>query len=301
VPIPDYQTMMLPILRLAADGEVHGADEAIGHVAELFSVTPDERLELLPSGRTPLLNNRTHWALTHLRHARLLESAGRGKFRITERGREVLADDPQRIDRKFLSRYKEFQEFLGGGARTAERKPATQDQLTPEERLEATYRDLRHEVEQDLLERLRTGSPLFFEKAVLAVLLGMGYGGSRADAAHHLGKPGDEGLDGVINEDKLGLDKIYVQAKRYAAPVDQEKVRGFAGSLDGAHARKGVLITTSTFAPAARDWVAKIDKAIVLIDGPELARHMVDHEIGVQRRGEFHLYRVDDDFFEAVD
>lgn len=306
--IPGYQTFMLPLLGLASDGNVHTATDAIEAIATKYAISPEEREQLLPSGRGQLFYNRVHWALTYLRHAKLLESAGRAKFQITERGQDVLRREPTFVDRKFLMQFEEFRAFVGGAQKTttsaddsAVATPEPPDSLSPEERLETTYRELRHEVEAELIERLRTGSPLFFERAVLSVLLGMGYGGSRLDAARHLGKSGDEGLDGVINEDKLGLDKIYVQAKRYRDTVDQAQVREFAGSLDGAHARKGVFITTSNYAPGAREWVTKIDKSIVLIDGPDLARHMVDHEIGVQRKAEFRLYRVDDDFFEVTD
>jgi len=303
VPIPNYQTLMLPVLELTADGQVHTSTEAIEHVAHQFDVTPEERAVLLPSGRSPVLYNRTHWALTYLRHAELLKSEGRGKFRITERGLGVLEQKPAVIDRRFLSQYPGMQEFVHGvGSAGPSPSPAIEPAaLNPEELLEATYAQLRQEVESDLLERLRRGSPLFFEKAVIDVLVGMGYGGSRLDAGQHLGKSGDEGLDGVINEDRLGLDKIYVQAKRYAGTVGRPEVQAFSGSLDGAHARKGVLITTSSFSPEARNFVAKIEKRIVLIDGSELVRHMVDHEIGVQQKGTFRLYRVDDDFFEGAE
>jgi restriction system protein len=307
VSIPGYQTFMLPLLQLSADGDIHTSTEAIENLAAAYSISPEERKQLLPSGRGQLFYNRVHWALTYLRHAGLLQAAGRARFQITERGRSVLREAPSSIDRHYLTRYPEFLEFLGASpaADSTRTVPAatadTADLLNPDERLEAVYRELRLDVERDLIERLQSGSPLFFERAVLAVLVGMNYGGSRADAAEHLGRPGDEGLDGVINEDRLGLDKIYVQAKRYTSPVGQDAVRGFAGSLDGAHARKGVFITTSTFAPTAREWVARIDKTIVLIDGPELARLMVDHEVGVQRKAEYRVYRIDDDFFETTD
>ncbi len=303
MPIPGYQTLMLPILELAGDGTVHTSAEAIEHVAAKFDISPEERSQLLPSGRTPLLNNRTHWALTYLRHARMLDRAGHGRFQITDRGRQVLSHPPPQFDRAFLSQFAEVREFMGVGVADAviSAPEASPTGVTPEEELESVHRALRAQVEQELLERLRSGSPLFFEKAVLAVLIGMGYGGSRASAAEHLGKPGDEGLDGVINEDALGLDKIYVQAKRYSSQVGQEQVRSFSGSLDGAHARKGVMITTSTFSPDAVRWVKSIEKQLVLIDGAQLTRFMVEHEVGVQRKAEFHLYRVDDDFFDPAE
>jgi len=303
VPIPGFQTLMLPVLTLAGDGHIHTSIEAIEHVASEFGVTAEERAVLLPSGRSPLLYNRTHWALTYLRHAELLQSEGRGKFRITERGLGVLMQKPKVIDRQFLAQFPGFDQHGGWTSTSAmpETLAPAESSLSPEELLEATYAQLRGEVEGDLLERLREGNPTFFEKAVIDVLVKMGYGGSRADAGQHLGKSGDEGLDGVINEDRLGLDKVYVQAKRYKDTVGRPEVQAFSGSLDGAHARKGVMITTSTFSPDARNFVAKIEKQIVLIDGIALVRHMVDNEIGVHRRAEFRLYRVDDDFFDGAE
>jgi len=300
VPIPGFQTLMLPVLKLAGDGHTHTSIEAIEQVATQFAITAEERAVMLPSGRSPLLYNRTHWALTYLRHAELLQSEGRGKFRITERGLGVLKQNPKTIDRHFLAQFPGFDVHGGWTTVTSEMEtlaPA-QASLSPEELLEATHAQLRGEVESELLERLRNGHPTFFEKAVLDVLVGMGYGGSRLDAAKHLGGTGDEGLDGVINEDRLGLDKVYVQAKRYKATVGRPDVQSFAGSLDGAHARKGIMITTSAFSPDARVFVGKIEKTIVLIDGPQLASYMVQYEIGVHRKAEYRLYRIDDDFFE---
>jgi restriction system protein len=302
MPIPAYQTLMLPVLEFASDTQTHTSLEAIEHVATQFAVTAEERAVLLPSGRGHLLYNRTHWALTYLRHAGLLQSEGRGKFRITERGLGVLKQNLKSIDRKFLAQFPGFDEHgTWVASAVPEALAPAQASLSPDELLEATHAQLRQEVESDLLERLRQGNPTFFEKAVIDVLVGMGYGGSRIDAGQHLGKSGDEGVDGVINEDKLGLDKIYVQAKRHKDTVGRPEVQAFSGSLDGAHARKGVMITTSVFSPDARSFVAKIEKRIVLIDGAELVRHMVDHEIGVQQKAEFRVYRVDEDFFEGAE
>jgi restriction system protein len=301
MPIPAYQTIMLPLLELAGDDRTHTSLEAIEHIAGLYRVSAEERKQLLPSGTSPLLNNRTHWALTYLRHGGLLQSEGRGKFRITPRGLDVLKARPAAIDKALLSQFPGFNEFAYGPGATSGKAPSPVSDsagLNPEEALEATYREIRKGTESDLLERLRIGDPTFFEKAVLDVLVGMDYGGSRADAARHLGRSGDEGLDGVINEDELGLDKIFVQAKRYKRTVGREDVAAFAGSLDSAHARKGVMFTTSTFSPDAQAFVAKIEKRIVLIDGESLVRLMVDHGIGVQTKAVFRLYRVDDAFFD---
>jgi len=310
VPLPDYQTLMKPLLVFAADGQVHTGAEAVEHIAQLFNLTPSERAQLLPSGRTRVLNNRTHWALTYLRHAALLGSEGHGKFRITERGRILLKVDPARIDKSLLvSRYPEIIDFIGGSKSKAQPAPSptpseapeVESKLSPEEQLEASYRILRSELEHALIAKLKAGSPEFFERAVLDVLISMGYGGSRAEAAQHVGKSGDGGIDGVINEDKLGLDKVYVQAKRWEGVVGRPIVQTFAGSLDSEHARKGILITTSSFSADARTYVRNLEKRIVLIDGDELGRHMVDYEVGVQRKGSFTVYRMDEDFFEDAD
>ena len=236
MPIPDYQTLMLPILTFAADGLVHTGAETVEHVATQFTVTPDERKQLLPSGRTPLVNNRTHWALTYLRHAGLLESQGHGKYQITDRGRALLATKPQKIDKALLvAKYPEIIEFIGGskaGLPTQAQTKEAESELSPEEQLESSYGTLRAELEHAILERLKAASWGFFERAVLDLLVAMGYGGSRAEAAQHVGKTGDGGIDGVINEDKLGLDKVYVQAKRWEGVVGRPAVQGFAGSLE---------------------------------------------------------------------
>lgn len=300
MPIPQYQAIMLPVMELASDGQTHSSLEAIEHVASAFAITDEERQQLLPSGRTALLNNRTHWALTYLRHGGLLQSDGRGKFKITPRGQDVLAREPTVIDKAILSEYPGFDAFAFGPSVSPQPSSGSAPAaLNPEESLEATYLQIRRGVEKELLDRLLSGSPTFFEKAVIDVLVGMGYGGTRTNAAQHLGKSGDGGIDGVINEDRLGLDKIYVQAKRYAGTVGSPQVQAFAGSLDGVHARKGVMITTGSFSPEARAFVEKIEKRIVLIDGGQLVTHMVENEIGVQAKSSYRLYRVDDDFFDA--
>jgi len=303
--VPDYQTLMLPLLRFAADGKVHTGLEAVGHVDWLFKLSPEDRAQMLPSGRQRLLNNRTHWALTYLRHAGLLASVGHGKFAITAEGQGLLSSNPDKIDKGFLAaRYPSIVDFIGGSKRRAEAggEPSEAEApLNPEEQLESSYLALRAEVEQGLLQRLKRGSPEFFEKAVLEVLVAMGYGGSRSEAVRHLGRPGDEGIDGVINEDKLGLDKVYVQAKRYEGSVGMPAIREFVGSLAKEHARKGVLITTSTFVKEATAYCETIEQRLVLIDGAGLVRHMVDHGVGVQVKQRYASYRIDEDFFEDAD
>jgi restriction system protein len=305
VSVPDYQSLMLPLLEFARDGQAHTGLEAVEHLSVLFKLSPQDRAQLLPSGRTHLINNRTHWALTYLRHAALLASAGHGRFAITERGRQLLASKPQRIDKAFLtSRYPEVVDFIGGTKHRVEISGdglEVETPLNPEEQLETSYLALRAEVEQGILQRLKAGSPEFFERAVLEVLVAMGYGGSRAEAATHLGRPNDGGVDGVINEDRLGLDKVCVQAKRWDGTVGMGVIREFVGSLAKEHARKGVLISTSSFVKDARNYCETIEQRLVLIDGPELVRHMVDHGVGVQVKQRYASYRIDEDFFEEAD
>jgi restriction system protein len=304
--VPDYQTLMFPLLKFAEDGKVHTGLEAVGHVDWLYKLSSEDRALMLPSGRQRVLNNRTHWALTYLRHAGLLESAGHGKFAITDEGRKLLASKPAKIDKAYLvAHYPAVGEFVGASkpknAGTTPHAEPAETPLNPEEQLEASYLALRSEVELGLLQRLKSGSPEFFEKAVLEVLVAMGYGGSRAEAAVHLGRPGDGGVDGVINEDKLGLDKVCVQAKRWEGTVGMKTVREFVGSLANEHARKGILITTSTFVKEAFNYCSTIDQRLVLIDGADLVRHMVDHGVGVQVKQHFASYRIDEDFFEEAD
>lgn len=302
--IPDFQTIMLPLLQLTSDGRDWLIHDARRRLADDFGLTDDEREQLLPSGRQQTFANRVAWAGSYLRQARLLESAGRAKVRITPRGREVLASPPSRITIRFLEDFPEFKEFR---SRRSNRPPAPRaadddDQKTPEELFDVADTRLRDALEIEVLDRVKHGSPTFFEHVVLQLLTAMGYGGSVADAAAHLGRSGDDGVDGVINEDKLGLDSVYVQAKRYIDhPVRRPEVQSFAGSLEGQRARKGVFITTSRFTNDAIEYTGRIEKRIVLIDGEELARLMIDHGVGVTTLRSYSLLRLDETFFEGAD
>ncbi|MFH1140403.1 MAG: winged helix-turn-helix domain-containing protein, partial [Chloroflexota bacterium] len=245
--IPDFQSLMLPLLRMIADGRDHSLGDVIGGLAATFHLGTQERDVLLPSGRQSMFDNRVGWARTYLKKAGLIESTARGRFRITEKGLRVLRDNPTNIDAKFLRQYPEFRAFLDSSRR---REPedvggAESSTRTPEETLENSYQMLRRDLAQELLERIKGGSPAFFEQVVLDLLVAMGYGGSKRDAVEAVGGARDEGIDGTIKEDKLGLDVVYVQAKRWEGPVGRPVVQAFAGSLEGRRARKGVLITTS--------------------------------------------------------
>lgn len=301
--IPDFQTIMLPVLELAADGQEHAVAEVVVALGERFKLSPEELSQMLPSGSQRTFSNRTQWATSYLRNAGLLEATGRGRFRITAEGQAVVAKKPERVDIKFLMQYPAFVAFRAGtGKATQPVSPTTVVEQTPEEAFEFAYLGLRATVEQELLARTKQlEPPSRFEQLVLQLMLAMGYGGPQEGAGKVTPKSGDEGVDGVINEDRLGLDTIYLQAKRWEAQVGRPLVQAFAGSLDGKHARKGVLITTSTFSPGARAYVAGIEKRIVLIDGAELAHLMFEHNVGVAAAASpYVLKRLDVDFFEEV-
>ena len=295
MPVPDYQSFMTPLLKIASDGKEHTKDEALEEVASQLKVTDEEREELLPSGRQAKFDNRLGWATTYPKKAGLLESTGRGKFRITQRGLEVLEDHANDVNTEFLMRFPEFQEFQTKTETRKEEQPSAMQ--TPEEALESGYQQLKEGLVGDIVSRKKKCPPKFFEQLVVDLLLAMGYGGSRKDAGRAVGQSGDGGVDGIIKEDRLGLDVVYVQAKRWEANVGRPIVQGFAGSLEGLRAKKGVLITTSRFSDEAREYANKIEKRIVLIDGEQLAQLMVDHGVGVTEVANYTVKRIDLDYF----
>jgi restriction system protein len=296
---------MLPLLKFTADGEEHKQSEAADALLHHFSITESERKEMLPSGRQTRFDNRIAWAVVYLRKAGFLESPRRGKFRITERGKEILKSNPARINVKFLMEHgnPEFRDFHrpprhGGDHAESNHDDSNTDLRTPREVLESGYQELRRDLAQELLNSIKNCSPRFFEQLVVDLLVKMGYGGTRKDAGEAVGQSGDGGVDGIIKEDKLGLDAIYLQAKRWENTVGRPIVQAFAGSLDGYRAKKGVLITTSQFSPEAKDYVSRIEKKIVLIDGEELAKLMMDYGIGVATDATYEIKRLDTDYFE---
>jgi restriction system protein len=292
---------MLPLLKFAGDKREHSLREAIDALADHFGLSDDERRDLLPSGRQEVFNNRVGWARTYLTKAGLLQSTRRGHFAIAPRGLEVLADNPSRLDVRFLERFEEFRRFraLRGTRSGSARREASEAELdeTPEEALEAAYGRLRDNLAADILQQVKSASPSLFEKLVVELLLKMGYGGSRWDAGRTIGRSGDEGIDGIINEDRLGLDIIYIQAKRWEATVGRPEVQKFAGALPGQRAKKGVMITTSSFSSEARGFAAQIENKIVLIDGDQLAELMIDHNLGVSPMASYEVMKVDTDYF----
>ncbi|RKG61750.1 restriction endonuclease [Corallococcus sp. CA054B] len=301
MPVPDYNALMLPLLERLADGKEHLVREVRESLATTLKLSEAQRAELLPSGKQAVFDNRLGWAKFYLDKAGLVRSVRRGVYQITERGRSVLAEKPHSLDADTLMRFSEFKDFFarGGDANGAEPAPSVGDApaITPEEALERAYKDLRRTTEAELLASTLQASPRFFERLVVELLVKMGYGGSLEDAGKALGRSHDGGVDGMIKEDPLGLDVIYIQAKRWQNTVGRPEVQGFAGTLEGERARKGVFITTSTFSREAREYVARIDKKIVLIDGAQLSGLMFDFGIGVNAVSAYELKRVDSDFF----
>ena len=299
--VPGYQTVMLPLLKLAADGQEYRFRDAVEILADELSLTPDERSELLPSGRQSLFSNRVGWASTYLKQAGVLEAPRRGLLRITQRGRDLLKEKPTKIDVSLLERFPEFLEFRGKRRHTNQssqpESAAAQSTETPEDALSNAYYSLRAELEAQLLEEIGHASPAFFEQLVVDLLVKMGYGGSHQDAGRAIGRSGDGGIDGIINEDRLGLDVIYIQAKRWESTVGRPEIQKFAGALQGHRARKGVFITTSTFSREALEYAALIESRIILIDGDRLTNLMVDHGVGVSTVGTYEVKRVDSDYF----
>jgi restriction system protein len=284
---------MLPLLRLASDEKEHSINEAIEYICKEFGVTEEEKRELLPSGQQRVIDNRVGWARTYLKKAGLLESERRSYFRITPKGLEVLRENPPKVDVRFLERFPEFIEFRTRKIKESEEETAK----TPQELLEEGYERLKADLAQQVLERVRKSPPEFFEKLVVDLLVKMGYGGSSRDAGKAIGKSGDEGIDGIIQEDILGLDAIYIQAKRWEGTVGRPEIQKFVGALHGRRAKKGIFITTSTFSNDARDYVSGIETKVVLIDGEKLAQLMIDNDVGVSTEAKYHVKKLDTDYF----
>lgn len=309
--IPDYQTAMLPLLRLAADGTEHRFRDSVEQLAAEFKLTDDERSEMLPSGTAPLFDNRVGWARTYLKQAGLLQSPKRGVLRITDRGRALLAKNPARIGVEDLDQYEEFRAFRTRRRDTQQEAAPGQQHLpieqpepvgeeqTPEDLFASAYRRMRKNLELELLEQTKSATPAFFERLVIDLLVSMGYGGSRRDAGRAIGKSGDGGIDGIIKEDKLGLDAIYVQAKRWEGTVGRPEIQKFAGALQGHRANKGVFLTTSAYTREAIEYANIINTKIILIDGETLAALMVDYNVGVSTVGMYELKKVNTDYFEG--
>jgi restriction system protein len=300
--IPDYQTVMLPLLKLTSDGNEHQIHEAATLLADEFKLTEAELKEMLPSGVGGIFVNRVGWARTYLKKAGLLCNPRRSQFQITERGLTVLSQKPKKIDVKFLRQFPEFVEFQSpkkSGAEELVLESLEESSKTPEDLIASGYLKLRKSLESDLLSRVKSCPPDFFERLVVRLVTKMGYGGSLADAGKAIGKSGDGGIDGVIKEDKLGLDLLYIQAKRWDnTTVGRPEIQKFVGALYGRKAKKGIFITTAAFSREAKEYVDGLESRVILIDGAQLAEYMFDYGIGVSTVDSYVVKRVDSDFFE---
>jgi restriction system protein len=295
--IPTQFELTLPLLEMCKDGEVHTLSEANSYLAKHFNLNDDIIEDRLDSGEKKL-SNYTRWAAWHLKKAALLESSGVGKFRITSEGLKTLKSKPKAIDNQFLQTIDRYRE----SSRIRKEYPQIDDEvvskLTPEAIIEIAYRKHENALAEEIVDNILSCSFRFFENLVIDLLVRMGYGGSRQDAAYSLGQVGDEGVDGIIKEDELGLDSIYIQAKRWKdKTVGRPDIQTFVGSLDGKRAKKGIFITTSNFAQTAKDYVLTTEKRVALIDGNELARLMIKYGVGVSETGNFSVKRIDKDFF----
>ena len=297
MPIPDYQAIMLPLLKLSGDGKEHTLREAMDALAQFFKLTEEEIKELLPSGTQQRFLNRVVWARVYMAKAGLLESPKRGSFVITERGKKVLSQRPTAINGTYLRQFPEFVAFknLRHGKEKDEQEAEALE--TPEETLETGYQRIRESLAQELLDKVKAASPAFFERIVVDLLVKMGYGGSRKDAGEAIGGSGDGGIDGIIKEDRLGLDILYIQAKRWEGNVSRPEIQKFVGALQGKHARKGIFLTTSSFSKEAHEFVKHIETKVVLIDGVTLASLMIDHGVGTSTAAVYEIKKVDQDYF----
>jgi len=298
--VPDYQSFMLPLLKLSSDGEIHAMKDTYQTVADMFKLTEQDRAELLPSGTQQTYKNRIAWARTYLTKAGLLESPKRGAFRITDRGRSELATNLKEISTDYLMKFDEFRSFrtpVVNHASGSQSSIQTLSSSTPEETIESAIEDLTTQLANELLQALLEASPSFFEQIVIELLVRMGYGGSQREAAEVVGRSGDGGIDGIIKEDRLGLEVIYVQAKRWENTVSRPEIQKFVGALQGKRARKGIFITTSKYSSEARQYVNNIENRVVLIDGEQMTRLMIEHGIGTTTFREYKVKRLDSDYF----
>jgi restriction system protein len=302
--IPDFQTIILPLLELIEDGQEYKLSEAIDLLATHFNLTTADRKELLPSGKQARFNNRVGWASTHMRKAGLLVYPSWGKFKISQRGLTLLNSKPDRITTKRLRDFPEYLDFIGSTTTSGVSTDLSIDsninnnEQTPDEEIDSIYQRLRFNLAQEMLEKIKSCSPTFFEQLVIELLVKMGYGGSLADAGRAIGKTGDEGIDGIIKEDKLGLDIIYIQAKRWDSTVGRPEIQKFVGALAGKGAKKGVFITTSKFSEQARSYLPN-DMKVVLIDGLQLTNYAIEFNLGVSVVSEYQIKRLDLDYFEG--
>jgi len=298
--IPDFQSIMLPLLDFAGDEKEHTIREAIDHISDHYKLSEMERKDVLSSGQQYRIDNRVGWARTYMKKAGLLETPKRSYFKITDLGIAVLKNKPAEINVKFLEQFPDFLEFKNLKKEKDNQEDEEMDisnSKTPQELLEFGYQKIKKDLSQELLGSVKQSSPRFFEKLVVELLLAMGYGGSRIDAGQAIGQSGDGGIDGIIKEDRLGLDVIYLQAKRWENIVGSKEIRNFVGSLVGQNANKGVFITTSGFTKDALEFVKTITHKVILIDGDLLTQLMIENNIGVSKVISYDVKKIDSDYF----
>lgn len=302
MPIPDYQVLMLPLLEGLAEGQERSIRELVELLAVRLGLTQEEQNQMLPSGQSTVFRNRVGWAKTYLKNAGLIDNPTRGRVRISTAGKEVLARKPTSIDTRFLEQFEGYQVFIGKLTDKDRGEPSIPAPVppvvvTPREQFETSFQSLQKALAEELLGRLQESSPEFFEHIVVKLLQAMGYGEGRVTNYSH-----DGGIDGVINEDKLGLDVVCIQAKRWQGTVSRPTVQAFVGSMDMIRAKKGVVITTANFSRDAIDFIDRIEgKRVVLINGQRLAQLMIDYDVGVSTIGTYKLKEVSNDFFEEED
>jgi len=295
--IPDFQTIMLPLLKTFQDGEEKTSKELREKMVSYFNISIDEQKEKIPSGKQPLYYNRVAWAIAYLKMADLISSPLRAVYKITEEGKKVLENPPEKITINFLKQFDSFSKN-----RNPEKDTELDDnnqivEKTPDELIEIGYKQVKNELSLQILNQIKDCSPYFFEKLVLDLLIKMGYGGSEMANGEVTPKGSDEGIDGIIKEDKLGLDKIYIQAKKWENCVGRPEIQKFVGALQGKRAQKGIFITMSTFSKEALEYAENLDVAVILIDGKKLANYMIENELGVSLKQNYKIYNVDTDYF----
>jgi len=297
--VPDFQSFFKPLLDIASDGKEHTINEARSIISNKMNLSDDDLKELLPSGTQTKFDNRVAWAKSYFVQAKVLETPRRGYFKITDRGIDLFEQNHEKINIKILNQYPEFVEFHASrpGKSTKIVIPENQDE-TPEETLQNAYQSIRNDLANEILNRIKNNKPQFFENLVVDLMLALGYGGTRQDAGSSIGQSGDEGVDGIIKEDKLGLDVIYLQAKRWEGTVGRPEIQKFVGALHGKRAKKGVFITTGRFSNDAIDYVENIDPKVILIDGQTLSELMIDYDLGVSVSNKYEIKKIDSDYFE---
>lgn len=301
MPIPDFQTLMRPLLQHLSDSSDHSNQETLSVLTAEFRLSPEELIQLLPSGKQSVFTNRIAWAKSHLKQAGLIESPRWGVYRISARGLALLRETRGPINIKVLSQFPEYQKFRTSKAtpnEVSDELPSG-DEMTPEEHIEYGNKQIRQKLSIEILEQIKRCPPDFFERLVVDLIVAMGYGGSRSDAGRAVGRAGDGGIDGIVKEDRLGLDVIYIQAKRWEGTVGRPEIQKFVGALQGQKARKGIFITTSSFTKEAQEFPSLIETKVILIEGAQLAELLIDHGVGVTKGDVYEIKRIDSDYFSV--